>query len=32
MRNKFWRGAGPYAHYNDLEDIFSIPTDVTFSL
>jgi hypothetical protein len=28
----FWRVVDPYAHYNDLEDIFSIPTDVAFSL
>jgi hypothetical protein len=28
----FWRVAGPYAHYNDSEDIFSIPTVVAFSL
>jgi hypothetical protein len=28
----FWRVASMYAHYNDLEDIFSIPMDVAFSL
>jgi hypothetical protein len=32
VRNKFWRVVGPYVHYDDLEDIFSIPTDVAFSL
>jgi hypothetical protein len=32
VRNKFWRVADPYAHYNDLEDIFSIPTDVAIPL
>jgi hypothetical protein len=32
VRNKFLRVAGPYAHYNDLEDIFSILTDVAFLL
>jgi hypothetical protein len=28
----FWRVAGSYAHYNDLEDVLSIPTDVAFLL
>jgi hypothetical protein len=32
MRNTFWRVAGSYAHYNDSEDIFLIPTDVAFPL
>jgi hypothetical protein len=29
---KFWRVADPYAHYNNSEDIFSIPTVVAFPL
>jgi hypothetical protein len=29
---KVWRVAGLHAHYNDSEDIFSIPTDVAFPL
>jgi hypothetical protein len=32
VRNKFLRVADPYAHYDDSEDIFSIPTDVAFPL
>jgi hypothetical protein len=28
----FERVADPYAHYDDSEDIFSIPTDVVFPL
>jgi hypothetical protein len=32
MRNKFWRVSGMYVHYDDSEDIFSIPTDVVFPL
>jgi hypothetical protein len=31
-RNKFWRVAGSYAHYDDSKDILSIPTDVAFLL
>jgi hypothetical protein len=31
VRNKFLRVTGSYTHYNDSEDIFSIPTDVAFS-
>jgi hypothetical protein len=32
VRNIFWTVAGSYTHYDDLENIFSIPTDVAFSL
>jgi hypothetical protein len=32
VRNKPLRVAGPYAHYDDSGDIFSIPTDVAFPL
>jgi hypothetical protein len=32
VRNKYWRVAGPYAHYDDSKEIFSIPTDVAFLL
>jgi hypothetical protein len=28
----FWRVVSPYAHYNDSEDIFLIPTYVAFLL
>jgi hypothetical protein len=31
MKNKLWRVAGSYTHYDDSGDIFSIPTDVVFS-
>jgi hypothetical protein len=32
MRNKFWIVVDPYAHYDNSEDIFSIPMDVAFPL
>jgi hypothetical protein len=32
MRNKSWRVEGPYAHYDDSQDIFSIPMDIAFPL